>query len=110
MPCDRPAASGAGSLSGFRRLTRDLVRRKPLGAAGGAVALALFLVAVFADALAPYGFNATSLLHALQKPGAAHWFGTDELGRDVLSRVIYGARVSMAVGFGGVALTPFRYP
>ena len=92
-------------MSGFRRFARDLVRRKPLGAAGGAVALALFLVAVFADALAPYGFNATSLLHALQKPGAAHWFGTDELGRDVLSRVIYGARVSLYVGLAATALS-----
>ncbi len=105
MPGDRPAAPGAGPLSGFRRLTRDLLRRKPLGAAGGAVALALFLVAVFADALAPYGFNATSLLQALQKPGAAHWFGTDELGRDVLSRVVYGARVSLYVGLAATALS-----
>ena len=88
-----------------RRLVVDLVRRKPLGAAGGAVVLALFLVAVLADVLAPRNFNETSLLHALQKPSAAHWFGTDELGRDVYSRIIYGARVSMYVGLLATAIS-----
>jgi peptide/nickel transport system permease protein len=92
-------------MSGLGRLVVDLCRRKPLGAAGGVVALTLLLVAVFADALAPYGFNATSLLHTLQGPGPAHWFGTDELGRDVLSRVIYGARVSMSVGLAATAIS-----
>ena len=92
-------------MNGLWRLALDLCRRKPLGAAGGVVALALFLVAIFADALAPYSVNATSLLHTLQTPGAAHWFGTDELGRDVLSRVIYGARVSMYVGLAATAIS-----
>jgi peptide/nickel transport system permease protein len=83
----------------------DLVRRKPLGAAGGAVVLALLLVAVFADQLAPYRVNETSLLHTLERPGRTHWFGTDELGRDVYSRVIYGARVSMYVGLAATLIS-----
>ncbi len=92
-------------MSGARRLLRDLVRRKPLGAIGGAIVLVLLLVAVFADALAPHHYNDTSLLRALQKPSRAHWFGTDELGRDVYSRVIYGARVSMYVGLAATAIS-----
>ncbi|MBI2202672.1 MAG: ABC transporter permease [Candidatus Rokubacteria bacterium] len=83
----------------------DLARRKPLGAAGGLIVLAFLVVAVLADVLAPYDFNATSLLHALEKPSAAHWFGTDELGRDVLSRVLYGARVSMFVGLAATGIS-----
>jgi len=85
-------------------LVGELVRKKPLGAACGAVALVLVLVALLADWIAPYPFNQTSLLRAFKPPGAAHPFGTDELGRDVLSRVIYGARVSMYVGVAATAL------
>jgi peptide/nickel transport system permease protein len=85
-------------------LVGELVRKKPLGAACGAVALVLVLVALLADWIAPYPFNQTSLLRAFKPPGAAHLFGTDELGRDVLSRVIYGARVSMYVGVAATAL------
>jgi peptide/nickel transport system permease protein len=85
-------------------LVGELVRKKPLGAACGAVALVLVLVALLADWIAPYPFNQTSLLRAFKPPGAAHPFGTDELGRDVMSRVIYGARVSMYVGVAATAL------
>jgi peptide/nickel transport system permease protein len=85
-------------------LVGDLIRKKPLGAACGAVALILVLVALLADWIAPYPFNQTSLLRAFKPPSAAHPFGTDELGRDVLSRVIYGARVSMYVGVAATAL------
>lgn len=84
------------------RLVAALILKKPLGAAGAAVVLALFILAVFADVLAPSPYNATALREAFQRPGAPHWFGTDQLGRDVLSRVIYGARVSM---YAGVAAT-----
>ena len=71
-------------------LAAQLLRKKPLGALGGAVVLALLLVAP---------------RHALQPPSARHWFGTDELGRDVLSRVVYGARVSMFVGVAATAIS-----
>ncbi len=87
------------------RLVRDLIRRKPLGTVGAAAVLAMLFVAVFADALAPSHYNATAPRQALQRPSAAHWFGTDELGRDVLSRVVYGARVSMYVGLAATAIS-----
>jgi peptide/nickel transport system permease protein len=93
------------ALAAGWRFIADLTRRKPLGAVGGATVLTLLAVAVLADALAPYHYNATSLLHALEKPSSAHWFGTDELGRDVLSRVVYGARVSMFVGLAATAIS-----
>ncbi len=61
------------------------------------------LIAVFAPKIAPEGFDDENLLGRLKPPSAQHWIGTDELGRDVFSRVIYGARISMTVGFVAVA-------
>jgi peptide/nickel transport system permease protein len=88
----------------MRRLVADLIGKKPLGAVGAAVVLALFVLAVFADVLAPSPYNATALREAFQRPGPSHWFGTDQLGRDVLSRIIYGARVSMYAGFAATLI------
>jgi peptide/nickel transport system permease protein len=88
-----------------RRLIVDLVTKKPLGAIGGAIVLVLLLVAVFANVLAPRHYNATAPREALQRPSALHWFGTDELGRDVLSRVVYGARISMSVGVAATVIS-----
>jgi peptide/nickel transport system permease protein len=85
-------------------LLRALLLRKPLGAAGGVVVLGLLALALLADRLAPQHYNETSLLDALQPPSHAHWFGTDELGRDVYSRVVYGTQISMAVGLAATAL------
>jgi len=61
------------------------------------------LVAIFAPHIAPQGIDDENLLSRLKAPTAQHWFGTDELGRDVFSRVLYGARISMTVGFVAVA-------
>lgn len=72
-------------------------RRDPLGMVGVAIALFLFLVAVGAGFLAPYDPVAIDLDHILQPPSRAHWLGTDDSGRDVLSRVIWGARISMTI-------------
>lgn len=80
------------------------VRRKPLGAAGGLVLAGMLALALLAEGVAPYGYDEADIFSRLKAPSEAHWLGTDNLGRDLLSRVIYGARVSMAVGFGGVAL------
>jgi peptide/nickel transport system permease protein len=88
-----------------REFFRKLIVQKPLGAFGGLLVLGMFLVAVFADILAPYGYNETSLSEILKKPSATHWFGTDELGRDVFSRVVYGARVSMYVGLATIGIS-----
>jgi peptide/nickel transport system permease protein len=78
------------------------VRRKPLGAAGGLVLAGMLALALLAEGVAPYGYDEADIFSRLKAPSGAHWLGTDNLGRDLLSRVIYGARVSMAVGFGGV--------
>ena len=77
---------------------------KPLGAFGGFLVVALVIIAVFAPVIAPYGYAEQVLTDRLQPPSRQHLFGTDNLGRDILSRVIYGARVSVIVGFGGMAI------
>ena len=81
-----------------------LVRTKPLGAVAGALLVVMLALAFVAEWVAPYGYDDADIFARLRPSSAAHWLGTDNLGRDVLSRVIHGARVSMAVGFGGVAL------
>ena len=81
-----------------------LLRSKPLGAFGAVVFLAFLLCGAFAEVLAPYGANATNLELRLQGPSAAHPFGTDHLGRDLLSRVLLGAQLSMLVGASAAAL------
>jgi len=82
------------------RLWRD----KPLGFAG-AIALLLFLVCgVLADGISPYGYNEISPIDRLKPPSSAHWFGTDHLGRDMLSRCLYGARLSVIIGCSAALL------
>jgi peptide/nickel transport system permease protein len=76
---------------------RAYVRQHKAGVIGAVVLLLLFAIAVFAPLLAPYDPTSISL-DRLQEPGAAHWFGTDNVGSDVLSGIIYGTRVSLAVG------------
>jgi len=66
--------------------------------------IALFtLIALFAPKIAPAGYDDENLLGRLKSPSGLHWIGTDELGRDVFSRVIYGARISMTVGLAAVS-------
>ena len=79
-------------------------RRKPLGAAGGLIVVGLVLLALFADRIAPYDFDETIAGARMRPPSARFWMGTDNLGRDVWTRVVFGARVSMTVGFGAVLL------
>ncbi len=81
-----------------------LVKEKPLGTLGGVIVLLLLLSAIFADQLAPYGMNETHIADRLSPPSARYILGTDNLGRDILSRIIYGARISMYVGLGASAL------
>src|SRR5881628_2221795 len=75
------------------------VRTKPLGAAGAAIILGMMAVAVFAEALAPYDPYLGDYGAQFARPSADHWFGTDEFGRDILSRIMYGARIALFVGF-----------
>jgi peptide/nickel transport system permease protein len=72
---------------------------QPLGAAGFAVIVVMALAAVFAERVAPYDPVAVDFGSILGAPGAEHWFGTDAFGRDILTRIIYGARTALAIGF-----------
>jgi peptide/nickel transport system permease protein len=78
---------------------RRFARRNPLGAAGAIVVIVMIVVALFADVIAPYDplANAFDRLH--EPPSWANWFGTDQFGRDVFSRIVYGARTALLVGF-----------
>lgn len=80
------------------------VLREPSTLIGAAIVLFFIAVAVFAPALAPYDPNAPDWMAIRAAPTPAHWFGTDDLGRDVLSRVIYGARTSLAAGIISVVI------
>jgi peptide/nickel transport system permease protein len=82
-------------------------RRKPLGALGGLLVLVMILMALFANWIAPYTYDETIRGARMKAPGAQFWMGTDNLGRDIFSRVVYGARVSVSVGFGAVLLGNF---
>jgi peptide/nickel transport system permease protein len=95
------AAGPAAAPDGFvKRLFRD----KPLGAAGGLLLLLFVLIGLFAPWIAPYGFNEIAPIDRLHAPSLAHWFGTDNLGRDMLSRCIHGARLSVIIGCAAAAL------
>ncbi|MDC0996701.1 ABC transporter permease [Pseudomonadales bacterium] len=90
--------------SRFMAFHQRMAKSKPLGAFGGAV-FALFLICgVFADLLAPYGLNETNMLERLQSPSFLHILGTDHLGRDVFSRILFGAQLSVIVGFMAAGL------
>src|SRR4051794_41220822 len=80
-----------------RRIRRRMLRR-PLAVAGLVVALVFVLLAIFAPAIAPYPPGKSDFSAALAGPSSKHLFGTDDLGRDILSRVIWGARASMQAG------------
>lgn len=77
---------------------KTLIRQNKLAAASAVLILLIILAAVFAPLVAPYDHLAQSLTDRLQTPSMAHWLGTDELGRDVLSRIIFGARISLTIG------------
>lgn len=73
------------------------LRSNPLAMFGISILLTLLALAAIGPWIAPYGFNDQDLGTRLLPPGAAHWFGTDELGRDILSRIIYGARITLQI-------------
>jgi peptide/nickel transport system permease protein len=73
-------------------------RKKPLGAAGAVLMLLMVVSALFAELLATHDPIATDAAHTLAAPGAEHWLGSDHLGRDIYSRIVHGARVSLVVG------------
>ena len=89
-----------GAAYFFARLWKE----KPLGTASGIIIVLFALTAIFADALAPYGMLEMSLVDRLSGPSARFLLGTDHIGRDLLTRLIYGARVSLTVGLAATAI------
>ena len=81
-----------------------LWREKPLGTACGMIVLILIFVAIFADVVTPYPYDKINLLAMLEAPSARHLLGTDGLGRDFLSRLIHGARISLVVGLAATTI------
>jgi peptide/nickel transport system permease protein len=81
-----------------------LFREKPLGAFGFIVCMIFLFAGIFADVIAPYGFNQIMPINRMKPPSALFWFGTDNLGRDIFSRVIYGARLSVIIGLSAASL------
>ena len=79
---------------------KRLLNEKPLGFVCAILTFIFIFVGLFADLLAPYGMNETDLEYFLSKPTGTHLMGTDNLGRDILTRIIYGARISIIIGFG----------
>jgi peptide/nickel transport system permease protein len=87
-----PQLTVAGEIAKF-------VRTKPVGAVGGAIILAMLAVAAAAGTLAPYDAYTADYSAQFARPSLEHWFGTDEFGRDIMSRIMYGARIALFVGF-----------
>ena len=105
----RTAESSFGASASFRPHGRAenlllFCREKPLGALAAILLLVLVMAAAFAETLATHDPIRTDAEHTLAPPDHAHWFGTDNLGRDIYSRIIYGARISLAVGIASTLL------
>ena len=77
----------------------ELCRRQPLGAAGAVIVLLMVFAATFAGVLSPYDPELNALAHMLEGPSRQSWMGTDEFGRDILTRIFYGARTALFIGF-----------
>jgi len=100
-------APASGVTPGRARTLWRALKRKPLGLASASVLLVLVLTAIFADVLAPYDPLAAQPEIRLAPPSRAHLFGTDDIGRDVFSRIIHGARISLWVGLLAVGIGTF---
>ena len=79
-------------------------RKQRLGLIGGGILCMLLLIALLAPVLAPYDPLAQDLYQRLQPPSADHWLGTDDFGRDILSRIVYGSRISLRIGLIAISL------
>jgi len=97
---DAVAEAPPASQPRWAAVARDFARRRPLGAAGAVVVVLMIAAALTSTLIAPYDPLAVDFAAMLAAPSAAHWLGTDAFGRDVLSRLIYGSRTALVVGFG----------
>jgi peptide/nickel transport system permease protein len=91
--------SQSPTQASLQRLYFGCVRfsQNPLAMVGLAILVLLLLVAIFAPLIAPFPMNEQNLTRRLQPPSGEHWFGTDELGRDIFSRVVYGSRITLQI-------------
>jgi peptide/nickel transport system permease protein len=94
------------SRIGAKAIMREMFKHR-LSLIGIIIISLLFIMAIFAPFLAPHDPNAQDLYNVLKGPSSTHWLGTDNVGRDLLSRVIYGSRVSMTIGFVAVFFSAF---
>jgi peptide/nickel transport system permease protein len=99
-----PEAAELGRRARWLAAIRDFARHRTLGAVGAVVVLVMLVFAVFAGVLAPYDPVAVDFGAMLAAPNSTHWLGTDAFGRDVLSRLIYGSRTALLVGFGAALM------
>jgi peptide/nickel transport system permease protein len=97
-PAEIALAAPEGARPSVWSVLARFVRRKPLGAAGGVLIVVMVFTAVFADLLQTHDPIATNAAYTLGPPSTEHWLGTDHLGRDIYSRIVHGARVSLVVG------------
>ncbi len=95
----------AKGRSVFGEFFPRLIKEKPLGTVGAVITLGLLFAGVFADFLAPHGQNEINTSDAYTPPSTEYWLGTDNLGRDLLSRIIYGARISLIIGLTGSTIS-----
>jgi peptide/nickel transport system permease protein len=93
---DSPASRFQAASGRAYRITLDLLRN-PLAVTGALIIAALILTAIFADTIAPEGPGGQFLDQRLQAPSAEHWFGTDQLGRDIFARVVHGAQITLQI-------------
>lgn len=89
-----------------KQFIKAFFSRKPVYV-GFVIIIVMIVFAVGAPLISPYDPNKQDLLGALKEPSVAHWFGTDALGRDMLARIIYGSRASLAVGLVSTAIAGF---
>jgi peptide/nickel transport system permease protein len=101
---DAELARAGANVSGHWSHAAFLARRYPLGAVGGLIVLVFVLTAVFANVIAQIDPLATNARASLAVPGGTHWLGADFMGRDMFSRIVHGARISLAVAAGATAL------
>lgn len=105
IPADTaPRESSVRRPNPYLEFVSRLFREKPLGALGAVICLIFLFAGIFADVLAPYGFNQIMPINRLKPPNWQFWFGTDNLGRDIFSRVLYGARLSVIIGLSAALL------
>jgi peptide/nickel transport system permease protein len=101
---DAELARAGANLTGLGGQLAFLARRYPLGAVGAVIVLIFVLTAVFANFIAPFDPTATDAKASLAAPSSKYWLGADFMGRDMFSRIVHGARISLAVGAGAMLL------